>query len=257
MMRATLFFTILPLLTACAAAEVRVTPPAGIEQMHRVEGADVTESFPGYDGPVFALSGDGGAHWFGVLTRTRGDGPEHLLVGISPHRVWSEPLTIEAGDREVTKLGLIGAWLGDVQRDGAPDLLLHLRVASRQEETGRSHVRDVLHLYSLGKELRLSWLGTVGLDGGSASGCRRLEYNYRGRLAWEQDKTGGIRSLGVKSRTILETCEPTMADCKGPVVCGVDSTDETETFVWDPELGAFRPEDSNEARFVVPDVSFK
>ncbi len=245
------------LLVSCGGAQVALESPPGIEQMLRVDGADVTASFPGYDGPVFGLGADDGAHWFGVLSRKKGDGPEHLLVGISPNRVWSEPFALEAGDREVTQLDLVGAWLGDLQKDGAPDLLLHVRVASRQNETGRTHVRDVARLFGLGKELRQTWLGTIALKGSSATGCKRFEYDYRATPSWLQDKTGGIRSLEVKSRTILETCAPTLADCKGPVVCGVERIEESEIFVWDTDLGAFRPEDSNEARYTVPDIIFQ
>jgi len=242
---------------ACSSAQVTIVAPTGIEEMRRVDGADVSASFPGYDGPVFALGGDDGAHWFGILSRRSGKGPEHLLVGISPNRVWSEPFVVEAADREVKQLDLVGAWLGDLQKDGAPDLLLHLRIASRQRESGRTHVRDVVRVFSLGKELRETWLGTVSLKGSSATGCKRFEYNYRATPSWLQDKTGGIRALDVKSRTILETCAPTLADCKGPVVCGVERIEDTEAFVWDPDLGAFRAEDANEARFTVPDVSFQ
>ncbi len=255
-MRTVTLLTIL-LLAACSGATTTLDAPPGIEPMRRVDGADVTASFPGYDGPVFALGGDQGTHWFGVLTRTAGEGPEHLVVGISPHRVWSEPLAVEAADREVTKLDLIGAWLGDLQRDGAPDLLLHLRIASTQTASGRTQIRDVLRVYSLGKELRETWLGTLALDGGSETGCQRFQYDYRAEPRWHQDENGGIRSLEVKSRTILETCAPTLADCKGPVVCGMERTEETEAFIWDPDLGAYRPEDANEARYTVPDVSFQ
>ncbi|MFH1529538.1 MAG: hypothetical protein ABIK09_02265 [Pseudomonadota bacterium] len=245
------------LFAACSGAQVTIAPPAGIEEMHRVDGADVSASFPGYEGPVFALGGDDGAHWFGILSRKPGEGPEHLLVGISPNRVWSEPIVVEAADREVTQLEIVGAWLGDLQKDGAPDLLLHLRTASRQKEGGRTHVRDVVRVFGLGKELRETWLGTVSLRGSSAAGCRRLEYDYRATPSWQQDKAGGIRSLEVKSRTILETCAPTRAECKGPVVCGVERIEESGIFVWDTDLGAFRRSDASEARFTVPDVSFQ
>ena len=256
-MRLSLMFMILSLAAACGGAQVSLQEPPGIERMIPVDGADVAAKFPGYQGSVFALGGDQGGHWFGVLTRTKGDGPMHLLVGISPLRVWSEPLTVEAADREVTQVDLVGAWLGDLQKDGAPDLLLHLRVASRQRDSGRTQVRDVVHLFTLGKELRLSWHATVALEGSSATGCKRFEYNYRAAPAWQQDGAGGIRSIEVKSRTILEACTPTGADCKGPVICGVERNEETEAFVWDPDLGAFRHEDANEARFTVPDISFQ
>jgi len=225
--------------------------------MHRIQGADVTENFPGYDGSVFALGADEGAHWFGVLSRTKGAGPEHLLVGISPHRVWSEPITLEAADREVTELDLVAVWLGDLQRDGEPDLLLHLRVSSRRTDSGRSQVREVLRVYSLGKELRETWLGTVSLKGSAATDCRRVKFDYRAKPSWQQDKNGGVRSLELDSRTILETCAPTLAKCKGPVVCSVERIEDAEAYIWDPDLGAFRLEDANEARFVVPDISFQ
>lgn len=244
-------------LAACGGATTALKAPPGIEAMGRVDGADVTASFPGYDGPVYALGGDEGAHWFGVLTRTAGEGPEHLLVGISPHRVWSEPLVVEAADREVTDLDIAAAWLGDLQKDDAPDLLLHLRIASKQKDSGRSHVRHMLRVFSLGKDLRETWLGTVALDGDSANECKRFQYDYQAEPSWQQDKAGGIRTLEVKSRTILETCAPTLAGCKGPVVCGVERNEETEAFVWDPDLGAFRPEDANEVRYTVPDISFQ
>lgn len=245
------------IVAGCGGAQVSLKAPPVMERMHRVGGADVTASFPGYEGPVYALHGDGGAHWFGVLTRTKDDVKDHLLVGISPHRVWSDPLAVEAADREVTRLELLGSWLGDLQRDGAPDLLIHLRASSRQKEGGRTHVRDVVRLYSLGKELRQTWLGTIALRGSSEAGCRRYEYDYRALPTFQEDKSGGVRMVDVGIRTILETCAPTLADCRGPVVCGMSRTDEAEAFIWDPDLGAFRAEDANEARFTVPDVSFQ
>ena len=247
----------LTLFAGCSGVPVQVDAPAGIEAMHPVDGADVAASFPGYAGQVFALGGDDAAHWFGVLTRGKGDGPEHLLVGISPHRAWSEPLTIEGANRKVTSLEVAGIWLGDLQKDGAPDLLLHLRTASRQDEGGRIHIRDVLQVYTLGKELRLAWSGTVGLKGASASGCKRLQYDYEATPTWVTDKVGGIRNLEVKTRTLLETCAPINKDCSGPVVCGMARTEDSSAFIWDPDLGAFRLEDTNEARFTIPDISFQ
>ncbi len=256
-MRTLLTLLIVVTVAACGGATTSLKAPPGIEAMARVDGADVAKSFPGYDGPVFALGGDDGAHWFGVLSRGAGEGPKHLLVGISPHRVWSEPLTLEAAEREITELDLVGAWLGDLQRDGATDLLLHLRMKSKQTESGRSHVRDVVRLYSLGKDLRETFLGTLSLDGSAAAGCRRVQYDYRASIDWQQDKTGGIRALDLSSRVILETCAPTQADCKGPVICGVERNEETEAYIWDPDLGAFRPEDANDAPYTLPHNSFK
>ncbi|MBM4371830.1 MAG: hypothetical protein FJ098_09260 [Deltaproteobacteria bacterium] len=245
------------MIVACGpAGGLQVPGPPGLDSMLRAEASAITREFPGYAGSVYALGKDE-AHWFGVLTRTgTGDGPEHLLVGIGPRRTWSEALTLEAGDREVTAVEVPAAWLGDLQKDGVPDLVLHLRVTSKQQESGRTQVRDSVRVYGLGQDLHLAWVRTVGLVGSLEEGCRRLTYDHRATPSWTGDAMGGVHAIRVHARTTLETCAPVARDCSGPVICGMDSTEEVHQYVWDADLSGFRAEDAKEVRFTIPDVDF-
>jgi hypothetical protein len=176
------------------------------------------------------------------------------LAGAGRQKSWSEAVPLEGGGVEVTGVVPQQILMGDIHKDGTPEVMLVLEVEAKDAKLGLTQKRVAAYLYELGKNLRLVWYHTLSLSADFASQCASGEVRHEGSATFGADAEGRLAEVAVKFERTVRVCKGGEG-CPAGLKCSRTSDDGTLRFVLDKELKTLRLENETEASTRVPDLS--
>jgi len=191
------------------------------------------------DSPVFGLLRDGK------------DPGRYFLAGVGKEKGWTEDVPLEGARAEVQSVEPIAVMMGDLQKDGAPELFLLLEIKSRFREVDGEQVRKALYVYQLAATASLVFYQTLSLDGGCDGKCGAESIEYDAEPVFPSDEEGVCSAIDVPFESLATRCK-----C-GEAGAGCEKARDqgTRHLVWDSELGTFKDPAKDTVLMRVPDVS--
>lgn len=241
----------LVLLVGCRTVPA-LSPPGMVELVASPAGEALTKRyFPGSHGSFFTVATQGGGPVFG-LVRDGKDPSRFFLAGIGEERGWSHNIPLESSRVEIEYVEPLKVMLGDLQKDGVPELMLVLGIKSRFKEAEGSQLRTAVYIYHLAKRMGLAFYQSLSLKGARAGECGEESVDYSASLLFPTDDRGICTVIDVSFELLSTKC----AYATGPAPeCESARNQGTFQLVWDPDLGVFRNPEKTDSLIQVPDVS--
>lgn len=146
------------------------------------------------------------------------------------------------------------AYMGDLQKDGRPELLFLIEVESKHKKTGATQKRQAIYLYTLAKQLTLSWYKTLLVKGEGQQDCGRQSLAYSSSPNFVVDENGAVTGIDVNHALNSVNCTGG-SSCKAAESCQRERDTGTVQLQWDKDLNVFLPKGESEAVVRIPDMS--
>jgi hypothetical protein len=243
------------LFAACGGG-VKFSPPPGMQQLESLGHSQkiLDAHYPGKSGLFFSAPGaKGPAPVYGVVYDSTKPWTA-FVAGASQSRSWSEDMALEGASMTVTSVTPRQAFMGDLQKDGRPELLFLVEVESKHNKTGATQKRQAIYLYTLARQLTLSWYKTLLIKGAGQQDCGRQSLAYSSTPKFVVDEEGAVTGIDVDHALTSVDCTGG-SSCKVAESCQRERDTGTVQLQWDKDLNVFLPKGESEAVLRIPDVS--